>query len=206
MYLAVRTRPDIAVAVGILAKNSQEPRPTHWSAVKRILRYLKYTQDIGLLLKTDNGDPTLRMFVDADWGSDTEHRCSRSGVLSLLGESVVAWKSRLQVAPSMSSCEAEYVALSEGSRETVWMRELLCELGACPGRQPTLILHDNQGSISWAEGGLRRVKHVELKYHYTQSLIDSGQIRLQYVSSSANAADGLTKALTRIGYTEMKKM
>ncbi len=206
MYLAVRTRPDIAVAVGILAKHSQEPRPIHWSAVKRILRYLKYTQDIGLLLQKRYGSPELRVFVDADWGTDTESRCSRSGVLSLLGESVVAWKSRLQDAPSMSSCEAEYVALSEGSRATVWMRELLCELGACPGKEPTIILHDNQGSISWAEGGLRRVKHVELKYHYTQCLIESGQVRIQYVSSSRNAADGLTKALTGTHFTNMKEM
>ncbi len=106
----------------------------------------------------------------------------------------------------MSSCEAKYVALSEGSRATVWMRELLCELAACPGKEPTIILHDNQRSISWAEGGLRRVKHVELKYHYTQCLIESGQVRMQYVSSSRNAADGLTKALTGAHFTNMKKM
>jgi hypothetical protein len=59
--------------------------------------------------------------------------------------------------------------------EAVWIRGLLCEVGQRPGKEPTLIYHDNQGSISWAEGGLHKAKHVELKYHFTQHLIQSGQ-------------------------------
>jgi hypothetical protein len=66
----------------------------------------------------------------------------------------------------------------------------------CPGTVPTDILHDNQGSIAWAQGGLRKVKHVELKYHHTQHLIESGQIRIAYVESAINAADVMTKALS----------
>jgi hypothetical protein len=87
------------------------------------------------------------------------------------------------------------VALFNAARDAVWMRSLLCEVGECPGRLPTLIRHDNQGSISWAEGGLRKVKHVELKDHFTQHLIQSGQVRVTYVPSENNLADGLTKAL-----------
>jgi hypothetical protein len=57
-------------------------------------------------------------------------------------------------------------------------------------------MHDNQGSIAWAEGGLRKVKHVELKYNHSQYLISTGQIKINYVASALNAADCMTKALT----------
>jgi hypothetical protein len=50
MYLSVRSRPDIAVSVGILAKHVQNPRPIHWEAVKRVFRYLKGTVNDGLVI------------------------------------------------------------------------------------------------------------------------------------------------------------
>jgi hypothetical protein len=75
MYLSVRTRPDIAVAVCTLAKHVQEPRPIHWEAVKRILRYLKGTQNEGLVFQPSNKQRTptfkLTVNVDADRGTDT---------------------------------------------------------------------------------------------------------------------------------------
>jgi hypothetical protein len=113
-----------------------------------------------------------------------------------LGNSLGAWTSRRQTTPSVSSCEAEYIALFEAGRDAVWITSLLCELDMCPGTVPTEILHDNQGSNAWAQGGLRKVKHVELKYHHTQHLIDSSQIRIAYVESAMNAADVMTKALS----------
>jgi hypothetical protein len=174
----------------------QEPRPLHWQGLKRVLRYLKGTMTRGLKYAAAAGEASaLSIHCDADWGTDPEDRRSRTGVVCRLGSNVVSWTSRKQPTPSVSSCEAEYVALFNAARDAVWMRSLLCEVGECPGRLPTLIHHDNQGSISWAEGGLRKVKHVELKYHFTQHLIQSGQVRVTCVPSEENLADGLTKAL-----------
>jgi Reverse transcriptase (RNA-dependent DNA polymerase) len=195
LYLAIRTRPDISVAVSILSKHVQEPKPSHWEGVKRILRYLKGTASLGLRYESTGPNPALKIYCDADWATDPDDRRSRSGVVCYLGNSLVAWKSRRQATPSVSSCEAEYIALFEAGRDAVWMRSLLCELDMCPGKAPTTILHDNQGSIAWAQGGLRKIKHVELKYHHTQYLIESEQIRIEYVESSKNAADVMTKAL-----------
>jgi hypothetical protein len=62
---------------------------------------------------------------------------------------------------------------------------------------------DNQGSTSWAEGGLRKVKDVELKYHFTQHLIQSGQVKLRYVPSEDNASDGLTNSLAGAQFKTM---
>jgi hypothetical protein len=58
-------------------------------------------------------------------------------------------------------------------------------------------LSRKQDSISWAEGGLRKVKHVELNYHFTQHLIQSGQDKVTYVPSEDNYANGLTRSAAR---------
>jgi hypothetical protein len=182
----------------------QEPRPAHWEGVKRILRYLKGTLTQGLQYTAVPGErSSLSIHCDADWGTDPEDRRSRTGVVCHLGGNVVSWTSRKQITPAVSSCEAEYAALFEAGRDAVWIRSLLCEVGQCPGKEPTLVYHDNQGSISWAEGGLRKVKHVELKYHFTQHLIQSGQVKVRYVPSEDNAADGLTKALAGAQFKKM---
>ena len=171
MYLSVRTRPDIAVAVCTLAKHVQEPRPIHWEAVKRILRYLKGTQSEGLVFQASSKqrEPTtfkLTVHVDADWGTDPQDRYSRTGVLCQVNENTVWWKSRKQSSVAVSSCEAEYMALFEGAKDTVWLRNLLCEFDYCQGHNPTPIFHDNQGSITWSrEDNFRKVKHIDLRYH-----------------------------------------
>jgi hypothetical protein len=111
-------------------------------------------------------------------------------------KNLVSCSSRKQSTPSVSGCEAEYVSLFEAGRDAVWIRSLMCELGLCPGSILTKLLHDNQGSIAWAEGGIRKFKHVELKSHHSQYLISTGQIKISYVASALNAADCMTKALT----------
>jgi hypothetical protein len=149
----------------------QCPRPCHWEGIKCILRYLKGTISKGLTYNGDESSPALTIYCDADWATDPEDRHGRSGVVCFLGRNLVSWSSRKQSTPSGSSCEAEYVLLFEAGRDAVWIRSLMCELGLFPGSKPTQILHDNQGSIAWAEGGLRNEKHVELKYHHSQYLI-----------------------------------
>jgi hypothetical protein len=84
--------------------------------------------------------------------------------------------------------------------------ESQCEIGECPGNVATTVFHGNQGSIAWAEGGMRQVTHVELKYHYTQDMIQREQIRIEYVPSADNKADGLTKALCGRKHQEMLRM
>jgi hypothetical protein len=148
---------------------------------------------------------SLSIHCDADWGTDPEDRCSRTGVVRRLGGNVVSWTSRKKTTPAVSNCEAEYAALFEAGRDAVWIRGLLCEVGQCPDKVPTLIYHDNQGSISWAEGGLRKVKQVELKYHFMQHLIQSGQAKVTYVPSEDNCADGLTKALAGSQFKKMRQ-
>jgi hypothetical protein len=128
--------------------------------------------------------PVLKSYCNADWETDPEDRHSRSGVVCFLGKNLVSWSSRKKSATSVSSCEAEYVSMFEGGRDPVWIRSLLCELRLGPGTIPTQIMQENQGSIAWAEGGLRKVKHVKLKYHHSQYLISIGQFKISCVASA----------------------
>jgi hypothetical protein len=80
MFLSVRTRPGIAVAVGTLAMHVQQPLPKHWEALKRLLRYLRGSIDDGLVLcKVPTSEFNLRIYDDADWATNSDGRLSRSG-------------------------------------------------------------------------------------------------------------------------------
>ena len=209
MFLSTRTRPDLSTAVNILAKHSANPHPIHWKGVKRIFRYLQGTKEEGILLEGAKHISELRLHcsVDADWATDTQERTSRTGVVCYMNNNAVWWKSRKQHSIAVSSCEAEYMALYEGCKDVAWLRNLLCELGACPGLQPTIISQDNQSAMVWAENsGMRKVKHIDLRYNFSQQMIANGVVTLKYVSTDQNTADILTKVLATTKFRRAKQM
>jgi hypothetical protein len=148
MFLSVRTRPDIAVAVGTLAMHVQQPLLKHWEALKRVLRYLRGSIDDGLVLcKVPTSEFNLRIYADADWAPNSKDRLRRSGSVSQIGDSTIWWKSRKQTSIAASSCEAEYMALFKSAKDAIWPRNLLCEFRFCPESAPTAIFDENLGSI-----------------------------------------------------------
>ena len=149
MYLMVGTRPDIGFSVCRLSKYAHKPGQVHWDAVKRVLRYLIKTKDLGLCFGPDNDTSSLvpHMYVDSDWAQDPETRCSMSGCVVMMGGAAVAWSVRQQDCVALSSAESEYIGLCLGVKETVWIRRLVCGLGLVDGADsPTTLLFDNQAS------------------------------------------------------------
>jgi hypothetical protein len=153
-------------------------------------------------------DPlTLTVYADADWATEPNESYSRTGIACQLGANTVWWKSRKQNCIAVSSCEAEYMALFDGSKDIVWLRNLLCEFGICQVQTPTTMYHDNQGSIAWAkESNLRKVKHIDLRYHFTNMLITAGQVKVKYIESANNLADVFTKILVGAAFERAKLM
>ena len=127
MYLAVGTNPDISFAVMCLCQFLNCYHCTHWNATIHIVCYLKGTQ---LLALTLDGDPDLELvgFSDSSYADcpDTAH--STMGYCFSVGGAVFSWSSHHQKTITNSSCEAEYVALSEASWETLWLHQFLCEV------------------------------------------------------------------------------
>ena len=90
-----------------------KPNQSHWTAAKRVLRYLK---GMGILYKGDSG---MQGYSDADWAGDTDDRKSTSGYMFLIAGGPVSWKSRTSTV-ALSAAEAEYVALSAATQECMW--------------------------------------------------------------------------------------
>jgi hypothetical protein len=124
LYLSTKTRPDIAYAVSSVARFCANPTKEHWTAVKRILRYLKGTSSLGLLYR-ESTPAELAGYSDADWAGDVGDRKSTSGYVFLLGGAAISWKSNKQTCVALSTAEAEYVALSATAQEAVWLQQLL---------------------------------------------------------------------------------
>jgi len=106
----VNTRPDIAYSVGIVSRYMEDPKASHWAAVKQILRYLSGTVNYGCIYRKLNTTETrLTGYSDSDLAGDVDSRKSTSGVIFFLGESPISWQSAKQKVVALSSCEAEYI-------------------------------------------------------------------------------------------------
>ena len=99
-------------------KFSSHPTNKHWVAVKRIMRYLKGTSDLGLLY-TKEGSSKCVGYSDSDWGGDLDDRKSTSGYLFLIGGGSVSWRSKKQSSVALSTAEAEYMALASAGQEAI---------------------------------------------------------------------------------------
>ncbi|CAG7731317.1 unnamed protein product, partial [Allacma fusca] len=175
----------------------------HWKAAKQVLRYLKRTADLGITynkLESQNEDAEvfLTCYTDSDYAGDKVQRKSTSGVVVLLNNAIVSWSSQKQSCIALSSTEAEYVAVASGAREVVWLRSCLSELGY-PQVRPTLVLVDNQSAIRLVKNPEMhaRTKHIDVRYHYIRDQEAKGEVSVQYVPTTDQLADGLTKPLLK---------
>ncbi|XP_073358374.1 uncharacterized protein [Aegilops tauschii subsp. strangulata] len=120
-YLTI-TRPDISYAVNRVCQFLHAPGTSHWSAVKRILRYVCLTASYGLLLQPAPSCE-LSAFSDADWAGSPDDRRSTGGYAVFLGSNLIAWNARKQATVSRSSTEAEYKAVADATAEIIWGRQ-----------------------------------------------------------------------------------
>jgi hypothetical protein len=196
MYLMVCTRPDIAVAVSEVSKFLSNPGRRHWSAVKRIIRYLIGTKNLKLVL---GGQKSFRLtgFADADYARDTDSRKSRTGYLTQIGGSTITWKSKMQATTAGSTCEAEYYAINDLLKEIRYILPLCKEFGI-EQELPITLNEDNQGTIAMSEKRLNntRSKHIDVRYHIIREFIENGTIYIRYCPTEKQLADILTKPLS----------
>jgi hypothetical protein len=194
MFIAVWTRPDISHAVSVLSQYFDSASDIHWNAAKRVLRYLSGTLRTGI--KFGGGNTELIGYSDADFGGDKGR--SRSGVVFLLNNGPITWMSRKQTVTSTSTCQAEYVAAFEATKQAVWLRRILTDLGLKP-KGPTVINIDNEGAICVIKNpgnAHNRTKHWDVKHHYLQDMYSENIIKPVHVPSKKELADFLTKPLT----------
>ncbi|KAJ1700212.1 hypothetical protein LUZ63_008724 [Rhynchospora breviuscula] len=202
LYLTA-SRPDIMYAVCLCARYQANPKESHHKAVKRILRYVKGTQNLGLW----HGKQTeldLVGYTDADFAGDRMDRKSTSGTCQFLGGSLVSWSSRKQTSVALSTAEAEYVAAGSCCTQLLWMMQTLRDYELEFQKVP--ILCDNTSAILISKNPVlhSRTKHIEIRHHFIRDHVEKGDVELVYIDTKEQIADIFTKPLPTQQHLELR--
>lgn len=209
-YLANSTRPELAMTVHQCARFNNEPMLSHERAIARICRYLILTSEKGILYKP-NKNLGLQCYVDADFAGgwtqvdsdNPENLMSRTGYVIMFAGCPILWCSKLQTEITLSTTEAEYVALSQAMREVIPLMNLMKELGKVlkfNTEKPNFfcqVFEDNRSTITVAESKkfAPRTKHIALKYHHFRQYVNNKTIRIEPIDTTEHIADIFTKPL-----------
>nr|CAD1837441.1 unnamed protein product [Ananas comosus var. bracteatus] len=194
MYAMVCTRPDISYAVSMVSRYMTNPGKAHWQAVKWILRYLRGTTNT--CLEFGRCKDGVIGYVDSDFAGDLDRRRSLSGYVFSIGGCAVSWKASLQPIVALSTTEAEYIAMTEGVKEAMWLRGLFGELTSY--WDPTIVYSDSQSAIHLSKDQMfhERTKHIDVKFHFVRDVIGKRTVTVKKIGTEDNPADMLTKSLT----------
>jgi hypothetical protein len=207
IWPATISHPDIAYAVARVGAYTSSPSPTHWTAMKKIFRYLKGTRD----KRITYGGPDFRSdssslfnhygaYGDADFASNPDDSKSVSGYVYLLAGGPIAWHSKKQPTVALSTAEAEYSALTAASRHAIWLIYSFQALPFdFPTQESTIIYSDNQSAISIAYDPQHhtRSKHFRIENHFIRECVELGIVNVEYCPTNDMIADIFTKALSR---------
>ena len=158
------TKPNISFIIGILSRFMQNPCEGHWPTTKRVLRYLKGTQDFEIKY-TQVEDFSLIGYSNSDFDGDKEAGLYTSRYAMSLGSGAISWRSHKQLVPTNSTTEVEYVVAAEATKEIVWLNKILEDLQV-KQVQSTPLMIDNTSAIKLAKNPKfhDRTKHINTKY------------------------------------------
>lgn len=192
------SRPDIAYAVSTLSKFLSNPGVEHYQQLHHLLRYIRGTAHLSLNFGLS--DEGLIGYSDSDFASDKDDSRSIGGYVYYLFGSPISWRSQKQPIVATSSTEAEYIALSNATREQIHLSQLLHDFGLDPSLvTPTILYGDNNGSRALTKNPHfhDRAKHIRVRYHFIRDLINDGIIVIPYIPTHDMIADIFTKSLPR---------
>ena len=222
LYLSTNTRTDLVFAVSQVCRFNHSPKQSHAQAVKRIVRYLAGTADMGTIMKPD-GTMTLNCWSDADFAGlynvdppqEVSSAKSRMGYLIKLGGCVVVAKSQLISCVCLATAEAEYYSLSHCLRVLLPIRRTLGELATRleveadlqASTMTSMAFEDNSAALSLATNHrlTSRTRHYHTQSHFFWEAVRSGEVRPEACPTTLMDADFLTKPMPRAGFEENRK-
>ena len=213
IYLAVITRPDIALAVSLLAVFLANPSPRHRAEADRIICYLRDTKYLAIEYSADGINqasiktyphetrhPVFEACSDAAFGDDPDTRRSSEGFLFRLFGGPVDWKATRQPHVTTSTTEAELLSLSHATRSLIWWNRLFKQMDFNTGHEA--IIHcDNVMTTRHIMNPVSKIntklQHVDIQNHWLRELAGKKEIKVEWIPTAEMPADGLTKPLER---------
>ncbi|GJQ65388.1 hypothetical protein Trydic_g7498 [Trypoxylus dichotomus] len=177
LYLAIVSKPDLTFTINYLSQALEEPTTKHWNMVKRVLRYLRETTELGILYDSSS-DGELEAFSDAYYAVDVSTRHSTSGMIFKYCGGAIAWCSLKQRCVALSTTVAEFVAASEASKELIWLTRLYSELNN--SQNSPVLRVDNQSAIRLIKNPEfhNKSKHIDVRYKFVREKVQSCELEL----------------------------
>ena len=194
LFASRGSRPDIAHAVGIASRFNNNPGRAHFELLCRILSYLSTTKHYTLTFGNTDIPNTVIGYSDSDWGGCPDTSRSTGGYVFVLNGAAISWQSKRLPICSSSSAEAEYITMSDASREAIWLRNLLAGIGYTQ-LLPTKLYGDNNGALSSAKNPTNhsKMKHIAIRIHCIRDYVENGFIKVERCNTDDMVADSLTK-------------
>ena len=206
LYLMIGTCPDIAFAVTHLSQFSTSPTKDHYKAAQHVCCYLVGTHGYKLVYSQEE-DKGLVAFTNSDWAADKIQRRFIIGYFFKLANGIISWRFHAQKTVALSSVEAQYMAISDRSRQAIWIKTLIKELKIKGiNIRSILIYGDNQGFIFIASNAVQEshTKHINICYHYICELVVAKEVELKFMPGEMNLTDMFTKNLQKIKFTQFQ--
>ena len=199
LYLSIGTRPDIMYSVQQLSQYLDCYSYAHWNAAIHVVRYLSGTRELKLRLGGTN-QISLLGFTDSDWANCLDTRRSVGGHAYTLGSGIVSWQARNQKTVAASSCEAEYTAAFEASKEGIWLHTLLNSIDHAT-TAPATICCDNNTTINLSEDPCNRYRRsypfpMLITFHYLAFVSHDSFLYLSAVVTCDNLSSSIFQTTT----------
>jgi hypothetical protein len=206
MYLMISTRPDLAYVVQQLSQFLTNPGPGHWQAAKRALRYIRGTIDYGLVLggAFDHTTP-LHAYADSDYANCVDTRRCVAGFVTFYSNSAISWVAKRLRSIVLSTTEAELMILCSVAQECLYIKQAVGEMGR-PITTAIPLHEDNQSTIQIVNnsGHHGRTKHIDVRYHFINDLVEQQVFRLVYTDTRSQVADIFTKPLDILTFCALR--
>ena len=192
------TPPDIASAVRAGARHGHNPTAWHWKVVLKIVVCLTATRDVGVVFRRGRG-VKRSLFADTDYSNRCNNRRSVPGVMVMLGNTALSARSTMKRCVTLSTSEAECVAIAHGAKIALAIKAVLDFVRPHLSGRAIDMYEDNEEAKALAENpqGSHRSKYTDVRFNFLRGLVRLGQVQIHGVASAKQHAGILTKPLGR---------
>ena len=172
--------------------------------MKRIIRYLKGTQDIGLWYER-NSTLTLKAYTYSNFVGCKLNRKSTSGACQFLGSNLISWFSKKQYSVALSITKAEYMIVGSCCAQILWIKMQLEDYNIKQSKNH--IKCDNTSVINLSKNIVlySRTKHIDIRHHFIKKQVLNDNFFLDYIYTEDQFIDIFTKPLTKDRFSHLRR-